>query len=203
MGDSNKAVEEGGYIQLKRSLCYRPASNDNWQDLGELFGANGACGGCWCMLWRLPKKDYEAGKGEGNRQALKNLTKAELAPGIMVFAADEPIAWCSLGPRSHFSGLERSRILKPVDSRPVWSITCLFVKKEWRAKGVSTKALVFAKEFALKNGAEILEGYPTEPRKDKMPDVFAWTGIASAYLKAGFKEVARRSETRPIMRAEL
>jgi len=33
-----------------------------------------------------------------------------------------------------------------------------------------------------------------------MPDVFAWTGFASAFKKAGFKEVIRRSETRPIMR---
>jgi hypothetical protein len=33
-----------------------------------------------------------------------------------------------------------------------------------------------------------------------MPDAFAWTGISAAFQSAGFKEVARRSETRPIMR---
>jgi hypothetical protein len=54
--------------------------------------------------------------------------------------------------------------------------------------------------YAKKQGAGILEGYPVEPKKDKMPDAFAWTGIASAYRAAGFEEVARRSETRPIMR---
>jgi len=29
---------------------------------------------------------------------------------------------------------------------------------------------------------------------------FAWTGLASVFKKAGFGEVTRRSETRPMMR---
>lgn len=33
-----------------------------------------------------------------------------------------------------------------------------------------------------------------------MPDVFVWTGLASVFKKAGFNEVLRRSEGRPIMR---
>jgi GNAT superfamily N-acetyltransferase len=203
MGSGYKADGERGYFQLMKGLSYRPASKDNWQGLKALFGVQGACGGCWCMLWRLPKKEYDAGKGEGNKRALKVLTESDLAPGILIYSDNEPIAWCSVGPRSLFPRLERSRILKPVDEKPVWSISCLFVKKEWRSKGVSTIALEFAKIFSKEHGAEIIEAYPTEPQKDKMPDLFAWTGIAKAYLKAGFKEVARRSETRPIMRAEL
>ncbi len=39
-----------------------------------------------------------------------------------------------------------------------------------------------------------------EPKKDKMPEVFAWTDLASTFAKAGFKKCARRLETRPIMR---
>ena len=55
-------------------------------------------------------------------------------------------------------------------------------------------------EYAKSHGAQIVEGYPVEPKKDEMPAVFAWTGFAEAFLEAGFKEVARRSETRPLMR---
>jgi hypothetical protein len=51
-----------------------------------------------------------------------------------------------------------------------------------------------------KQGGTVLEGYPVEPKKDKMDAAFAWTGFASAFKKAGFVEVTRRSETRPIMR---
>ena len=49
-------------------------------------------------------------------------------------------------------------------------------------------------------GARIVEGYPVEPRRGSMPDAFAWTGTASAFRRAGFVEVLRRSATRPIMR---
>lgn len=54
--------------------------------------------------------------------------------------------------------------------------------------------------YCRKQKVKIIEAYPVEPKKNTMPDVFAWTGIASAFVKAGFKEVARNSETRPIMR---
>jgi hypothetical protein len=58
-------------------------------------------------------------------------------------------------------------------------------------------------EYCRKQGAKIIEGYPIDPKKPNMPDVFAYTGFVSAFRSAGFKEVARRSETRPIMRYEL
>jgi hypothetical protein len=60
--------------------------------------------------------------------------------------------------------------------------------------------IVAAVDYAKKKGGSIVEAYPVEPKKDKMADVFAWTGLASAYTKVGFAECARRSETRPIMR---
>jgi N-acetylglutamate synthase-like GNAT family acetyltransferase len=60
-----------------------------------------------------------------------------------------------------------------------------------------------AARYARKRGARILEGYPIEPKQKRMPDVFAMTGLASAFSKAGFSEVARRSRTRPIMRRML
>ena len=98
--------------------------------------------------------------------------------------------------------MENSRILAPVDDQPVWSVTCFFVARPFRRVGVSAQLLKAAVALAAKLGAKIIEGYPVEPRKDPMPDVFAWTGMASAFRKAGFKEVARRAASRPIMRIE-
>jgi GNAT superfamily N-acetyltransferase len=152
------------------------------------------------MYWRQTQREFEAQKGEGNRQSLQAIIAGETPPGVIAYAGDEPIGWCSVGPRPEFSRLARSRVLTPVDDEPVWSIVCLFVTRPWRRRGVSVALLRGAAEFALASGGRIVEGYPTEPRKDRMPDAFAWTGIASAYLAAGFSEVARRSETRPIMR---
>jgi len=121
-------------------------------------------------------------------------------PGILGFIGDKVVAWCSLGPREHFSWLVRSRIFQPVDDHPVWSIVCLYVDKNHRQQGVSTRMIEAACDFAAEHDAQCVEAYPVEPKKATVPPVFAYNGIASAYLQAGFQEVARRSETRPIMR---
>jgi GNAT superfamily N-acetyltransferase len=80
---------------------------------------------------------------------------------------------------------------------------CLVVRKDLRGQGLSLAMIEGAVAWAKKSGATIVEAYPTAPRGKRMPDVFAWTGIASAYLAAGFEEVARRSSTRPILRREV
>jgi GNAT superfamily N-acetyltransferase len=182
------------------NLQFLPVTKDRWPDFETLFGERGACGGCWCMLWRLTRKAFESQKGAGNRKAMKAIIKSGEIPGILAFMQDQPVGWCSVAPRERYPSLGRSRILKPLDDLPVWSITCLFVPKPYRRTGISTRMITAAVEHVQKMGGTIVEAYPVEPNKDKMPDAFAWTGLASAYLRAGFVECARRSETRPIMR---
>jgi GNAT superfamily N-acetyltransferase len=94
-------------------------------------------------------------------------------------------------------------VLAPVDERPVWSISCLFIAKPFRRQGVSVALIGAATKFARSRGARVVEAYPVVPYSDAMPAAFAWTGTVSAYERAGFREVARRSAARPIMRREL
>ena len=177
----------------------KPVTPARWPDLERLFGPRGACGGCWCMWFRLRRSEYERKKGAGNKRAMKKLVLSGDPPGLIAYLKGEPIAWCALAPREAYSVLERSRVLAPVDDRPVWSVVCLFVAKPHRRQGVSVAMLEAAVAYARKRGARIVEGYPQEPKKKMIPDVFAMTGLASAFQKAGFTEVARRSATRPIM----
>ena len=102
--------------------------------------------------------------------------------------------------RDNFPVLNRSRILNKIDDIAVWSTVCFFIDKKYRNSGVSVQLLRAAIEYVKRRSGKVLEGYPVEPKKDKMPAAFAWTGLASAFKKVGFVEVARRSETRPIMR---
>jgi GNAT superfamily N-acetyltransferase len=183
-------------------LRWEPATAEHWDDIEELFGSRGACGGCWCMTWRRSKKEFDAGKGEGNRSALKRLTKREVAPGVLLYKGEEVVGWCSVGPRAEFIRLEASRVWAPVDDKPVWSVTCFFVKKGHRNQGLSVELLKAAAEFAKQHGAKLLEGYPQE-LKSKLPDAFVWTGLAGSFKRAGFKEAARRSDNKPIMRKSL
>jgi GNAT superfamily N-acetyltransferase len=184
-------------------LKFHPVTPERWEDLEDLFGQRGACGGCWCMWWRLTQTEFNRRKGQGNKQAMKKIVRSGQIPGILAYAGGQPVGWCSIGPREVYPRLERSRILQRVDERPVWSVVCFFVAKPYRRKGVTAKLLSAAVEYARKKGAEIVEGYPVEPKKKQAPDVFLYNGLASAFRQAGFQEVARRSETRPIMRYSL
>jgi GNAT superfamily N-acetyltransferase len=152
------------------------------------------------MAWRLRNKDWVAGKGAPNKRALKKLVTSGKKPGILGYVDGEPVAWCAVAPREEYSALERSRVLKPVDDLPVWSISCLFILRAHRRVGLSARMLRAAAQFAASQGAAVVEGYPAEPYTEQAPAAFLWTGIPSAFLKAGFREVARRSKTRPIMR---
>jgi GNAT superfamily N-acetyltransferase len=177
-----------------------PLTTARWPDFERLFGPRGACGGCWCMTPRLTRREYEAAKGEKNHRAMARLVARGPPPGLLAYRDGEPIAWIAIAPRSEYRLLAGSRVLAPIDEQPVWSIVCLYLRKDVRGQGLSSRLIRAAADFARKQGAKIVEGYPQEPGKKPMPAVFAWTGIASAFRRAGFEEVARRSATRPIMR---
>ncbi len=181
-------------------LDFRPVTPERWPDLEALFGPRGACAGCWCMWWRLPRSLFEKQKGEGNRQALKNIVESGEIPGMLAYMDGQPAAWCALGPREYYPALERSRILKRLDAEPVWCVNCFFVARPFRRQGVTVQLLQAAVAYAQAHGARIIEGYPVEPKQGNMPAAFAYTGTASAFRQAGFVEVLRRSATRPIMR---
>ncbi|MHB9031888.1 MAG: GNAT family N-acetyltransferase [Anaerolineae bacterium] len=179
----------------------KPLTLDSWPDLERLFGAKGACGGCWCMWWLLPTKEFRAGQGEANRCALHNLAGSDPALGLLAYVGGAPTAWCALGPRERYPRLGRSRILAPVDDQPVWSVVCFYTARRFRRRGLMVELLRAACQYAGSRGAGIIEGYPRDAAEGKQhPDPFVYTGISSAFVKAGFCEVARRSPTRPIMR---
>ena len=187
----------------KNRLTFHPLTRERWPDLEKLFGARGACGGCWCMYGRLPRSEFDRGRGERNRRALRRLARAGRAPGLLAYRGAEPVGWCAVGPREDFPTLGRSRTLRPPDDRPVWSVVCFFVQRGERGRGVSVSLLKAACEHVRKSGGEVLEGYPVQPAGDRMPDVFAWSGLISAFEKAGFRETARPSKSRAIMRIRI
>lgn len=184
----------------KLAHAYKPLTADTWSAFQELFGSRGACGGCWCQSWRLTRAEFDAGKGAKNKSRMKKLAEGEVPPGILLFEDGQAVAWCSLAPREQFVRLLGSRVWKPVDEKPVWSISCFFVRKGFRNRGLSVSLLESAKHFAKKHGAKILEGYPQELKGNRLPDAFVWTGLTGSYTRAGFSEAARRSAAKPIMR---
>ena len=184
----------------KLKLQFYPLEISRWKDFMQLFGKRGACGGCWCMAWRLKPSDFEKQKGEKNKKAMKKIVINNKAPGIMAYYKNKPIGWCAFAPREIFIRLNNSRVLAPVDNKKVWSITCFFINKDFRRMGISTELLKAVIKYCKKKKVKILEAYPQEPYAENIPAAFAWTGIPSAFEKAGFKVAKRRSAKRPIMR---
>ncbi len=187
-------------IKIKSKFSFYPLTKEKWKDFENLFGENGACAGCWCMYWRIRRKEYDNLRGSGTKRKMKNLVNGGNITGILALDNDKPVGWCSVAPREDFPVLENSKVLKRIDDKPVWSVVCFFINKEYRKQGLSVELLNTTKKYVKNNNGKILEGYPVEPKSAKSPDVFVWTGLASAFRKAGFKEIIRRSETSPIMR---
>ena len=190
-------------MSRKPKVVCHPLTPDRWRDFETLFGERGACGGCWCADRRRPRSEFVRDKGAGNRRFMLKVVKAGEPPGILGYLGGEPVGWCAVAPRNDYQILARLRILQPVDATPVWSISCLFVRKDQRKKGLSVQLLLAAVEHVKSRGGTVVEGYPVEPKSSSMPAPFVWVGLASAFRTAGFREVARRSDTRPIMRRQV
>ncbi|MBI5354392.1 MAG: GNAT family N-acetyltransferase [Chloroflexi bacterium] len=180
-------------------LSFHPLTQKLWRDFEMLFGAHGACGGCWCMFWKLRGKDYSENTGDPARQMQKSIVDAKIVPGLLAYSEGYPVGWVAVEPRKAYPKLAHSRILKPIDDEEVWSITCFYVENKHRRKGITVELLKAAIAHVKKQGGKIVEGYPVET-KQYQPAPFIFTGTASAFVQAGFQEAARNSPTRPIFR---
>jgi GNAT superfamily N-acetyltransferase len=123
-------------------------------------------------------------------------------PGLLAYVDGVPAGWVSVAPRSEFPTLNRSRVLFPVDDKPVWSIVCFFVHRKYRHTGLMRPLIDAAVAYSRSQGGDIVEAYPYDPGK-KVESASIYLGVTSTFLEAGFIEVARRSPTHPIMRKKL
>jgi GNAT superfamily N-acetyltransferase len=151
------------------------------------------------MWWRLSASEWMKRRGKENRESLEAIVKSGKVPGLLAYSDDKPVGWCSIAPREEFHRLERSRALKRIDDKPVWSVVCFFVAKPFRRQGISTRLLEAAVDYARKHGATIVEGYPNRIRK-KQQDPLVYTGIVSSFEKVGFVEASASSRTKAYMR---
>jgi len=181
-------------------LEFHPLTPDRWADFERLFGPHGAYGGCWCMFWRETRSQFARNVGETNRRLIKRLVTRGTVPGILAYAGGEPAGWCSVAPREDYPALERSRVLKRLDDAPVWSIVCFYIARAYRGQGLAIALIRATVEYVREHGGKVVEGYPTVVRAGRLPPVSSYLGVPSAFLQAGFEEVARPSESRRIYR---
>lgn len=188
-----------------------PLTVDRWPDFERLFGANGACGGCWCMWWRVSAKEFEAGS-EANRSGMRALVEAG-PTGLLAYddgggdgeggGGGAPVGWCSVGPRHEFGRIERSPDLAaPVaEGVSLWSVVCFYIARGRRRQGIAAALLDAAVAYAGERGAEVVEGYAVDPSRRRFSNSELYTGTVAMFEAAGFREVQRRKPTsRVVMR---
>jgi GNAT superfamily N-acetyltransferase len=181
-------------------LAIEALTPDRWPALEDLFGHWGASNGCWCMYWRLG--GTYRGRREENKRALRRIVRSGLPPGLLAFDGNLAVGWCQLTPRDAIPWLDHMWWFQRVDALPVWSISCFFVRRSYRRQGVMTQLIFAALKAAKRAGAAALEAYPIDTDAlNSTSNIF--TGTASTFTRAGFKEVARRTPARPIMRHDL
>lgn len=195
---NQESIEDREFLA---DLTYEPLSKNNWLKFVQLFGEKGACGNCWCMYYRLSKSEFSEGKtNNGNMERMKDLVWENKPTGMLAFYDGMAVAWCALAPRQDFAKLARSRVHKPIDNKPVWSIPCFFIHKDFRRLGLSVEMLKAVISYAQNEGIEILEAYPTIPTTEVLPDSFLWIGLYTSFEKAGFKIADHTSKNRPMVR---
>jgi GNAT superfamily N-acetyltransferase len=180
-------------------LTIRPVSPDLWPVLEDLFGKNVNVGRCWCMYWRIGSA-YRQRLHEENRAAFREIVERGPPPGLLAFDSGLAVGWCQLTPRDALSWLDRTWRLKRVDDLPVWSLSCFYVRKGYRRRGVTSVLIAAALQAAKRAKAPGLEAYPLDA--EQTPSA-SGTGYASTFARAGFKTIARRVPPRPIMRHDL
>ncbi len=153
------------------------------------------------MYYRKTGKDSGLA-ADRNKQALCGLVNSGVVPGLVGYLGGSPVGWISLGPREEYLKLRRSPIMKPVDDTQVWSVVCTYVARQYRGLGLQHRLLKAAIDFARDQGVRMLEAYPVD-KPGRSHDDFMFFGSRGLYERAGFREVARRSPTRVVMRRVL
>ncbi|MFF0430613.1 GNAT family N-acetyltransferase [Streptomyces sp. NPDC004327] len=179
-----------------------PLTVENWPDLEDLFGERGACGGCWCMYWRLTRADYAS--GDANRQAFHALVKDGEPTGLLAYAEDgenggeHAIGWCAVSPRSAFARLKTARVGRGGTDEPGrWSVPCFYVRAGHRRRGGADTLLAAACDYARDHGAEVIEGYPTTSPKAAASDLYV--GTRGLFERNGFTVASRPTASRLVM----
>jgi GNAT superfamily N-acetyltransferase len=190
-------------------LDVHPLTPDRVKDLATLFGQGGDPKWCWCSFFRLRNVDFQNATAATNRKVLESAVRTTAAdhraPGLVAYRDGEPIGWVSVGPRDDYERLQHSKVLAPIDDKPVWSIVCFVVSKKARKQGVARALLDAAVDYAREHGATLLEGYPVETDGQRVPAASVYKGTVGMFEDAGFKVAERRqanrtTPVRPIVR---
>lgn len=165
-----------------------PVTSDRFEDFAEVVNPTRRATHCWCLSHRLGARDIEDLGGGDREVAMRTLCGREKPPGVLGYADGVPVGWCHIGPRTEIPRLVASKLIRPVDDVPVWSIICLVIRGGHRRRGTTRPLIAGAVAYAASRGAPAVEAYPVDPA-GRMDATLAFVGTRSMFETAGFHRV--------------
>jgi GNAT superfamily N-acetyltransferase len=177
------------------TLEFHEVETSRWDDFERLFESRGGPKACWCMVWRNGAK---SAKGPDRKIAIRQNVGDGIPIGLLGYLGGEPVAWCSIAPRSTY------RVLGGLDDsgdhlEKVWSLVCFFIRRELRGQGLTRQVIEAALLHAKKHGATVVEAYPVESGSPS----YRFMGYVQTFAAAGFDEVGLAGTRRHVMRRSL
>ena len=180
-------------------LDIRPLTPELWPLFDGLFATTGAVSKCWCMYWRIGS-EYRDHPPSENRADFLRIVEEGPPPGVLAILDGVAVGWAQVTPRRGLDAMARKRTIAAVDDVDVWAISCFYVRKGFRRRGISSALVEAAVAFAAERGAPAVEAYPLDA--EHTPSA-SFTGYVNTFEALGFEEVERRTPARPIMRRSL
>ncbi len=161
---------------------------------------NGIFGGCWCM-WFHDRSDTGPG-AEGNRSAKQQLVQRGATHHALVMHGDQAVGWCEYGTPAELPNIYHRKQCDASGIAPTtYRITCFFVDRDHRRRGVAELALTGALDAIARAGGGSVEGFPRHDLDGrKLSASFLFNGTLHMFERAGFTRVADLAKFRCIMR---
>ncbi len=165
-----------------------PVTPERFEDFADVINPNRRASHCWCLSHRLRARDIEELGGGDRERAMRELCSREDPPGVVTYRDGVPVGWCNIGDRSKIPRLAGSKLIRPVDDVPVWSIVCVVVRGGHRRQGVTGPLIEGAVAYAASRGAPAVEAYPVDPL-GRMDLTMAFVGTRTMFERAGFERI--------------
>ncbi|MDB5530470.1 MAG: GCN5-related N-acetyltransferase [Devosia sp.] len=176
-------------------LTFKPVTKANHQDFETLFGMPSAPKYCWCMAYRATPEEVKESKSSDRRRHMFGRIKDDVPVGLVGYVEGQPVAWVSIAPRDTYHRLH----VPTTDTLNVWSLVCMYARREVRGQGVAHQLIKAAIAQAKKHKADVVEAYPV----DRASPSYRFGGFVPAFEKAGFHEVGMSGTRRHVMRLDL
>jgi GNAT superfamily N-acetyltransferase len=168
----------------------KPLDTSTWDDFARLAGRhNGVWNGCWCT-WFHATPTERGGKertSDSNRSLKQRLVSEGRAHAALVFDGDEAVAWCEYGSPGELPNIyHRKEYEEGLARLPDYRLTCFFVDRRYRRKGVAAVALRGALDLIAQAGGGVVEAYPHDTAGKKVSASFLYNATRSMFEQAGF-----------------